>query len=130
MPKTQHFQDHPFGFIAKPVKNADGTLNLFNWECAIPGRKDTIWEGGLYRVCEARIRKLSFFVNLLSYNIRELFLSKTAIWNTTIFINLIQFSFRFGCSSRTISRQRHQSASSSHHSSIQMCTHQVIIAVQ
>lgn len=43
-------KDHPFGFIAKPVKNADGTLNLFNWECAIPGRKDTIWEGGLYRI--------------------------------------------------------------------------------
>ncbi|CAI5449339.1 unnamed protein product [Caenorhabditis angaria] len=43
-------KDHPFGFIAKPVKNTDGTLNLFNWECAIPGRKDTIWEGGLYRI--------------------------------------------------------------------------------
>ncbi|CAB3406086.1 unnamed protein product [Caenorhabditis bovis] len=43
-------KDHPFGFIAKPIKNADGTLNLFNWECAIPGRKDTIWEGGLYRI--------------------------------------------------------------------------------
>ncbi|VDK73169.1 unnamed protein product, partial [Cylicostephanus goldi] len=36
-------KDHPFGFIAKPVKNPDGTLNLFKWECAIPGKKDTIW---------------------------------------------------------------------------------------
>ncbi|KAK5978417.1 Ubiquitin--protein ligase [Trichostrongylus colubriformis] len=45
-------KDHPFGFIAKPVKNPDGTLNLFNWECAIPGKKDTIWEGGLYKLTD------------------------------------------------------------------------------
>ncbi len=48
-------RDHPFGFIAvnkiflsfqmhlyffslqRPSKNADGTLNLLNWECGIPG---------------------------------------------------------------------------------------------
>ena len=27
------------GFIAKPVKMQDGTLNLMNWECFIPGKK-------------------------------------------------------------------------------------------
>lgn len=27
------------GFVAVPTKNADGTLNLMNWECAIPGKK-------------------------------------------------------------------------------------------
>lgn len=27
------------GFIARPTKNPDGTLNLMNWECAIPGKK-------------------------------------------------------------------------------------------
>uniref|UniRef100_A0AC34QG97 UBC core domain-containing protein n=1 Tax=Panagrolaimus sp. JU765 TaxID=591449 RepID=A0AC34QG97_9BILA len=43
-------KDHPFGFIAKPTKNPDGSMNLFMWDCAIPGKKDTIWEGGLYRV--------------------------------------------------------------------------------
>lgn len=43
-------KDHPFGFIAKPVQNPDGTRNLFVWECAIPGKKGTIWEGGLYKV--------------------------------------------------------------------------------
>lgn len=51
-------KDHPFGFIAKPAKNEDGTLNLFQWECAIPGRKDTIWEGGLYKVIFNRIINL------------------------------------------------------------------------
>lgn len=25
--------------MAKPVKNPDGTFNLLNWECAIPGKK-------------------------------------------------------------------------------------------
>lgn len=43
-------KDHPFGFVARPALNPDGTRNLFNWECAIPGKKGTIWEGGLYRV--------------------------------------------------------------------------------
>lgn len=43
-------KDHPFGFIAKPMKKPDGTLDLFTWDCAIPGKKNTIWEGGLYKV--------------------------------------------------------------------------------
>uniref|UniRef100_A0A914I9D4 SUMO-conjugating enzyme UBC9 n=1 Tax=Globodera rostochiensis TaxID=31243 RepID=A0A914I9D4_GLORO len=43
-------RDHPFGFIARPTKSEDGTLNLYNWECAIPGPKSTIWEGGLYKL--------------------------------------------------------------------------------
>jgi len=40
---------HPFGFNASPMKNPDGTLNLMVWEYAIPGKKDTPWEGGLYK---------------------------------------------------------------------------------
>uniref|UniRef100_A0A8C7L3R1 Ubiquitin conjugating enzyme E2 I n=1 Tax=Oncorhynchus kisutch TaxID=8019 RepID=A0A8C7L3R1_ONCKI len=32
-------KDHPFGFVAVPTKNPDGTMNLMNWECAIPGKK-------------------------------------------------------------------------------------------
>ena len=27
------------GFVARPWKNTDGTLNLLNWECYIPGKK-------------------------------------------------------------------------------------------
>uniref|UniRef100_A0A1I8FT69 SUMO-conjugating enzyme UBC9 n=1 Tax=Macrostomum lignano TaxID=282301 RepID=A0A1I8FT69_9PLAT len=41
-------KDHPFGFVAKPAANADGTMNLMIWDCKIPGRRGTIWEGGLY----------------------------------------------------------------------------------
>ncbi|GLD75017.1 SUMO-conjugating enzyme UBC9-B isoform X2 [Lates japonicus] len=37
-------KDHPFGFVAVPTKNPDGTMNLMNWECAIPGKKGTLWE--------------------------------------------------------------------------------------
>uniref|UniRef100_A0A673MEA0 SUMO-conjugating enzyme UBC9-like n=1 Tax=Sinocyclocheilus rhinocerous TaxID=307959 RepID=A0A673MEA0_9TELE len=43
-------KDHPFGFVAVPTKNPDGTMNLMNWECAIPGKKGTLWEGGLYKL--------------------------------------------------------------------------------
>ena len=25
-------KDHPFGFVAVPTKNPDGTMNLMNWE--------------------------------------------------------------------------------------------------
>lgn len=43
-------KDHPYGFVAKPAKNLNGTANIMNWECAIPGKKGTIWEGGLYKI--------------------------------------------------------------------------------
>ncbi|GLH11285.1 SUMO-conjugating enzyme UBC9 [Gryllus bimaculatus] len=38
------------GFVARPCKNPDGSLNLMSWECAIPGKKSTPWEGGQYKL--------------------------------------------------------------------------------
>jgi len=38
------------GFYAKPVKAADGTMNLMEWEVGIPGKAGTPWEGGLYKL--------------------------------------------------------------------------------
>lgn len=35
--------DHPFGFVAKPSDNPDGTTNLLKWNCIIPGPKDSPW---------------------------------------------------------------------------------------
>ena len=43
-------KDHPPHFIAKPMKNSKGDLDLFNWECLIPGPAHSPWEGGFYRV--------------------------------------------------------------------------------
>mmetsp|Transcript_14474 Transcript_14474/g.20306 ORF Transcript_14474/g.20306 Transcript_14474/m.20306 type:complete len:161 (+) Transcript_14474:101-583(+) len=43
-------KDHPFGFIARPTQNTDGTSNLLEWKAAIPGKAGTIWEGGLYHL--------------------------------------------------------------------------------
>lgn len=43
-------RDHPFGFVAKPQKTPQGTLDLKRWECAIPGKKDTLWEGGIFKM--------------------------------------------------------------------------------
>eukprot|EP00102_Acyrthosiphon_pisum_P007996 XP_003243970.1 PREDICTED: SUMO-conjugating enzyme UBC9-B-like [Acyrthosiphon pisum] len=37
-----------FGFVAKPAKNQDGSLNLMVWECYIPGKTGTPWENGSY----------------------------------------------------------------------------------
>jgi len=42
-------RDHPFGFIARPIKNSDGTMNLAKWEFSFPGKKGTAWEEGLYK---------------------------------------------------------------------------------
>ncbi|KAG8189006.1 hypothetical protein JTE90_019016 [Oedothorax gibbosus] len=42
--------DHPYGFVARPSKNTDGSLNMMIWECAIPGKKSTPWEGGSYKL--------------------------------------------------------------------------------
>ena len=41
-------KNHPLGFIARPMKNSDGLLNLMLWEFPIPSQKNTPWEGGLY----------------------------------------------------------------------------------
>lgn len=43
-------KDHPFGFVAKPMKNSQNALDLKRWECMIPGRDKTIWEGALLKL--------------------------------------------------------------------------------
>lgn len=43
-------KDHPFGFFARPAKGANGTLDLKKWECGIPGKDKTLWEGGLFKL--------------------------------------------------------------------------------
>lgn len=43
-------RDRPAGFSAKPMINPDGSLNLFMWECGIPGKAGTIWEGHIYKL--------------------------------------------------------------------------------
>jgi len=48
--RKQWRRDHPFGFFAKPVRNAQGALDLKLWECGIPGKEKTLWEGGLFKM--------------------------------------------------------------------------------
>ncbi|KAI9892252.1 MAG: E2 SUMO-conjugating protein ubc9 [Vezdaea aestivalis] len=48
--RKQWRKDHPFGFFAKPKKTPQGTLDLRVWECGIPGKEKTIWEGGLFKL--------------------------------------------------------------------------------
>ena len=43
-------KDHPHGFVAKPATMRDGSLQLLRWECKVPGKAGTHWEGGLYPV--------------------------------------------------------------------------------
>ena len=48
--RKQWRKDHPFGFFAKPVRNANGVVDLKTWDVGIPGREKTIWEGGLFKL--------------------------------------------------------------------------------
>lgn len=48
--RKQWRKDHPFGFFAKPETAADGSLNLMVWQCGIPGKAGTAWEGGLFKL--------------------------------------------------------------------------------
>jgi ubiquitin-conjugating enzyme E2 I len=43
-------KDRPFGFYAKPTVNEDNSMNLFRWECGVPGPVGTDWEGGVYKL--------------------------------------------------------------------------------
>ncbi|EFJ46833.1 hypothetical protein VOLCADRAFT_81731 [Volvox carteri f. nagariensis] len=41
-------KDHPPGMVAKPATRSDGSTNMFEWECKVPGLKDTFCEGGMF----------------------------------------------------------------------------------
>jgi ubiquitin-conjugating enzyme E2 I len=47
-------KDHPHGFIAKPLvqkdKNGDSVTDMTVWNCSIPGKAGTAWEGGVYPI--------------------------------------------------------------------------------
>lgn len=48
--RKQWRRDHPFGFYAKPHRTPQGALDLKRWECGIPGKAKTMWEGGLFKL--------------------------------------------------------------------------------
>ncbi|KAK8585003.1 hypothetical protein V6N13_138945 [Hibiscus sabdariffa] len=41
-------KNHPHGFVAKPETAPDGSVNLMVWQCVIPGKQGTDWEGGYF----------------------------------------------------------------------------------
>ncbi|PHH54472.1 SUMO-conjugating enzyme UBC9 [Ceratocystis fimbriata CBS 114723] len=43
--RKQWRKGHPFGFYARPQRNSQGQLDIKVWECGIPGKEKTIWEG-------------------------------------------------------------------------------------
>jgi len=48
-------KDHPHAFFARPDKSnsGDGSFNMYRWQCGIPGKPGTIWEGGIFPlICE------------------------------------------------------------------------------
>ncbi|XP_055857231.1 SUMO-conjugating enzyme UBC9-like [Episyrphus balteatus] len=41
--------DPPNGYSANPIQNIDGSLNIFKWECEVPGPRKTPCEGKTYK---------------------------------------------------------------------------------
>jgi ubiquitin-protein ligase len=48
--RKQWRRDHPFGFFAKPMRGANGMMDLKKWDCGVPGKEKTLWEGGLFKL--------------------------------------------------------------------------------
>merc|ERR1712166_256720 len=48
--RKQWRKEHPYGFFARLQKGGDGAMNLMRWDCGIPGKDGTLWEGGLYKL--------------------------------------------------------------------------------
>ena len=45
-----HFLITLAGFYAKPMKKADNSTDMMRWETGIPGKEDTDWANGVYKV--------------------------------------------------------------------------------
>eukprot|EP01118_Nematostelium_gracile_P001165 TRINITY_DN11204_c0_g1_i2.p1 TRINITY_DN11204_c0_g1~~TRINITY_DN11204_c0_g1_i2.p1 ORF type:complete len:147 (-),score=27.43 TRINITY_DN11204_c0_g1_i2:26-400(-) len=43
-------KDHPHAFYARPQTTKEGTMNLMLWECGIPGKAGTQWEGAVFPI--------------------------------------------------------------------------------
>ncbi|KAG7352862.1 ubiquitin-conjugating enzyme [Nitzschia inconspicua] len=43
-------KDHPVGFYARPKAKGDGSTDIMLWEAGIPGKENTDWEGGVFKV--------------------------------------------------------------------------------
>jgi ubiquitin-protein ligase len=43
-------RDHPYGFYARPLAKGDGSSDIMHWECGVPGKEGSDWEGGVFKV--------------------------------------------------------------------------------
>lgn len=43
-------RDHPYGFYARPTSKGDGSSDIMAWETGVPGKENTNWEGGVFKV--------------------------------------------------------------------------------
>ncbi|KAJ7538372.1 hypothetical protein O6H91_11G045500 [Diphasiastrum complanatum] len=41
-------KNHPHGYVARPEGQPDGSVNLMRWQCTLPGKVGTGWEGGYF----------------------------------------------------------------------------------
>ncbi|CAI6373496.1 unnamed protein product [Macrosiphum euphorbiae] len=46
--RSEWRKNHPYGFVAKPLKNLDDSWNYKVWVCRIPGMCNSLWGNGWY----------------------------------------------------------------------------------
>ena len=70
-------------------------MNLMNWECAIPGKKGTLWEGGAYKIRmifkddypSSPVSFFKVFLNILKMLIKSRNASSSRLYSTRMSIH-------------------------------------------
>ena len=77
-------------------------MNLMNWECAIPGKKGTLWEGGAYKIRmifkdDYPSSPVNIIINFLKPLKFKILFSQNANLNLPYFIQMCIHQELFAC---------------------------------
>jgi ubiquitin-conjugating enzyme E2 I len=88
-PSKQWRRDHPFGFYAKPQRTTQGAFDLKRWDCGIPGKPKTLWEGGLFKL-EVIFPDGKFVLFAIS-GVLEFMQTRVCAWSNVFCFFLIEY---------------------------------------
>ena len=109
-------KDHPPDMVAKPSTKSDGSTNVFKWDCRIPGKKGTDWEGGEYPIIlefsedyptkgpKVKFAKPVFHPNVYADGKICLSITNEGTWKAAVTIKQILIGVQVGCAGRQARR--------------------------
>ncbi|POW04781.1 hypothetical protein PSTT_10169 [Puccinia striiformis] len=75
--RKQWRRDHPYGFYARPTKNADSSLNMMIWDIGIPGKENLKLTNGNFSTSMILHNRLPIEATEMSESIYISFFSNT-----------------------------------------------------